>query len=325
MRPRAADPAAPRHSAGAGREDRLTRSIIALPGVLQRRLERSLAAQLAGPPGMRIDFSRPLHEEALVGPDSVSWRIFKNPVALFVGGVAAVVLELAEPSVRAGVWEHSAFRTDPVGRLRRTALAAMVTVYGARSVALPLIAGVVRKHASVDGRTADGVSYSARDPRLLGWVHATAVFGFAQAYRRYVHPLTPCDVDALYREGTPAARLYGASDSPQSAAEMQALFESMRGTLLPSPVVFEFLRIVSAAPALPRPFRWLQPMLVRAAVDLTPAWIRERLGLAGHGLRAGESWIVEMAGNLADRVVPSAGPAAQSCLRLGLPVTHLYR
>ena len=52
--------------------------------------------------------------------DSVSWRVFKNPLSLFIGGVAAVIMELAEPRVRTGVWEHTTFRLDPIRRLRRT-------------------------------------------------------------------------------------------------------------------------------------------------------------------------------------------------------------
>jgi uncharacterized protein (DUF2236 family) len=78
-------------------------------------------------------FAYPAGEPALVPANSVSWRIFKNPVTLFAGGVAAVILELAEPSVRTGVWQHSGFRRDPVRRLERTGMAAMVTVYGARA------------------------------------------------------------------------------------------------------------------------------------------------------------------------------------------------
>lgn len=85
------------------------------------------------PGGPRIDFTAPAGEPALAAPDSVSWRVFKNPVSLFVGGVTAVILELAEPRVRSGVWDHSSFKTDPLTRLKRTGLAAMVTVYGARS------------------------------------------------------------------------------------------------------------------------------------------------------------------------------------------------
>jgi hypothetical protein len=80
-------------------------------------------------------FSQPNGEAALVSPGSVSWRVFNNPLSLFIGDVTAVVMELAEPRVRTGVWEHTNFREDPIQRLRRTGLAAMVTVYGARSTA----------------------------------------------------------------------------------------------------------------------------------------------------------------------------------------------
>src|SRR5271163_4033452 len=124
-----------------------------LPGALQRYLNGAVDALLGGESERRGDFAQPLREEALVPTDSVSWRIFKNPIALFVGGLAAVILELAEPAVRTGVWEHSSFRKNPVGRLQRTGSAAMVTIYGARSIALPMIAGVVRMHAKVAGET----------------------------------------------------------------------------------------------------------------------------------------------------------------------------
>ncbi|HYE43013.1 MAG TPA: oxygenase MpaB family protein, partial [Caulobacteraceae bacterium] len=66
-------------------------------------------------PGRAIDFASPPGEPAMAAPDSVSWQVFKNPLTLFVGGVAAVILELAEPRVRAGVWDHSSFRRDPLG------------------------------------------------------------------------------------------------------------------------------------------------------------------------------------------------------------------
>ena len=101
---------------------------LALPSPIQRRVEAEAGAFLR-PEGLpEIDFAEPAGEPALVPADSVSWQVFKNPVSLFIGGVAAVILELAEPRVRAGVWDHTSFRTDPVPRLQRTGLAAMVTV-----------------------------------------------------------------------------------------------------------------------------------------------------------------------------------------------------
>jgi len=94
--------------------------------------------------------------------------------ALFIGGVAAVIMELAEPRVRTGVWEHTTFRVDPTRRLRRTGLAAMVTIYGARGKAEAMIARVRRMHDRIAGSTPAGKAYRANDPELLNWVQATA-------------------------------------------------------------------------------------------------------------------------------------------------------
>ncbi len=299
--------------------------IIRLPRILQHSLESTARTLLEPPDGRKVDFSRPCGEAALVPPDSVSWRIFKNPISLLVGGMAAVILELAEPAVRTGVWKHSTFLADPMGRLRRTGLAAMVTVYGARSTALPMIEGVVRMHARVAGRTPAGEAFAANDPLLLTWVHATAAFGFGEAYGRYVCALSPQEMDTLYREGGPASRLYGAVDAPGSTAAVRALFESRRERLEASDIVFEFLRIMRTTRALPPPLRWLQPLLVRAAVDLIPDWIRGRLGLtAVHGLHPAHAILVKMAGALADRIVLPDGPPSQSCRRMGLPNAYLY-
>jgi uncharacterized protein (DUF2236 family) len=300
--------------------------LLPMPSPLRRRIDEAAQDWLQPPNGARVDFSRPLDAPALVPPDSVSWQMFKNPIALFIGGVAAVILELAEPAVRTGVWEHSSFRTDPVLRLRRTGLAAMVTVYGPRGRAEAMIADVVRRHAKVAGKTPSGESYHANDVRLLSWVHGTASFGFAEAYSLYVRALAPEEMDRVYAEGEPAARLYGAFQAPRSRAEMQALFDAMRERLEPSPILFEFFAIMRAAPAFPAPLRPLQPILVRAAVELTPGWVRERLGLtARHGLRAWERPVVHLAARLADRVMLRSCPAVQSCLRLGLPADYLFR
>jgi uncharacterized protein (DUF2236 family) len=300
-------------------------SIIRLPRSMQSRLEAGIRALLNSKVGPRIDFTRPLGECALLPPDSLSWRIFKNPIALLIGGLAAVILELAEPAVRTGVWEHSSFRKDPMRRLQRTGLAAMVTVYGAKSVAEPMIARVVQMHAKVAGITSCGAPYSANDPRLLSWVQATASFGFAEAYNRYVRPLNRDEFDALYREGEPASKLYGAIEAPSSSTELRSLLGSMRGRLKASPIIFEFLQVMHTTPGFPRPLCWMQGMLVRAAVEIIPDWIRECVGLTHqYGLRPAERWIVELAGALSDRVVLSESPAAQSCLRLGLPTAHLY-
>jgi uncharacterized protein (DUF2236 family) len=300
-------------------------SEIRLPARLQRRLNAAILSTLSEHSSGVVDFSSPAGEEAILPPSSVSWRVFKNPIALFVGGTAAVILELAEPAVRAGVWEHSSFRQNALGRLKRTGLAAMVTVYGARAVAESMIARIVRMHSNVRGITPSGTHYCANDPNLLAWVHATAAYGFATAYSRYVSRLDEAKFARLFAEGAPIARLYGADQCPQSLAEMNALLERMRPILEPSPIIADFLSIMCATPALPRSLRWMQPILVRAAVELIPDSIRTCLGLSqAYGLQRHERWLTQLAGAVADRTILPSSPAVQSCVRLGLPMTYLY-
>jgi uncharacterized protein (DUF2236 family) len=235
-------------------------------------------------------------------------------------------LELADPGVREGVWRHSAFRQNPVERMQRTGLAAMVTVYAAKSVACSMIARVVRMHDKIAGEFPDGETYRANDPALLSWVQATAMYGFGQAYNEYVHHLDSDDFNALCREAQPAAKLYGAISAPASQREMEDLFESMYGRLEQTPVIFEFLKIMRLAQALPVFARPLQPMLIRAAVDLVPDWMRDHLGLTPDcGLHPWEKPIVRQAAGAADRIMLPSSPAVQSCLRLGLSADYLYR
>jgi uncharacterized protein (DUF2236 family) len=304
---------------------RLLPSAITLPWPLQDRLDDLLRALLDSDEQAPIDFTRPAGEPALLAPDSVSWRVFKNPLSVFIGGITAVIIELAEPRVRSGVWDHTTFRTDPVRRLRRTGLAAMVTIYGPRSTAEAMIARVRRMHEKVAGVTPAGEAYRADDVELLSWVHATAAFGFLQAYHAYARPLARAERDHFYTEGVHAASLYGATGAPRSEAEFATMLGAMAERLERSDIIFEFLEIMRSAPLLPLPLRPLQRVLVRAAVELVPGWLTTKLGLEGHGLRGFEAELVRHAGALADRVVLDSSPAVQACRRMGLAADHLYR
>jgi uncharacterized protein (DUF2236 family) len=296
--------------------------ILAWP--LQSNLEAAARALLEPGDGPHVDFLRPTDEVALVSPDSVSWRVFKNPVSLFIGGVTAVIMELAEPRVRTGLWEHTTFRVDPVGRLRRTGLAAMVTIYGARSTAEAMIARVRRMHDLVAGTTPTGEAYRASDPELLNWVQGTAAYGFLQAYHAYVQPLSSSERDRYYAEGVTVATLYGATSAPTSEAELDMLFHATASRLERSNIVPEFLAIMRSAPILPMLLRPAQHLLVRAAVDVTPRWVRTLLGLNGYGLHAWEAEAIRQAGSFADRLVLETNPAVQACRRMRLPADYLY-
>ncbi|HEX8478008.1 MAG TPA: oxygenase MpaB family protein [Telluria sp.] len=272
---------------------------------------------LRPPAGMAFDFSQPAGEPALAPEGGIAWQVFANPISLFVGGVAAVLLELAEPSVRSGVWDHSSFARDPGMRLRRTGFAAMMTVYGPRSATEKLIARVVRLHGHVAGTTPGGVPYQANDPRLLNWVQATATFGFTEAFHHYVRSLSLLERDAAFAEAQPSARLYGATGAPRSRAAWEALLAATAPGLEGSAILADFLRIMSEAPILPAPLRPLQRLLVRAAVEITPEPVRSLPQLRGRGLRFGEATLVRMLARGAGMLPLGDTPPAQAARRLG--------
>jgi uncharacterized protein (DUF2236 family) len=268
------------------------------------------------PPDMDFDFSQPAGEPALAPADSVSWKIFANPISLFIGGVAAVLLELAEPSVRSGVWDHSSFKKDPGMRLRRTGFAAMMTVYGPRSATEKLITHVVQIHGHVAGTTPDGVAYHANDPRLLDWVQATAGFGFTEAYYQYVRPLSAAQKDAAFAEGEHAALLYGATGAPRSWGAWEALLARTAPGLEGSGILSDFIHIMADAPILPVPLRWLQRLLVRAAIEMTPEPVRSLPQLRGRGLRFGEATLVRTLARGAALLPLTGTPPGQAARRL---------
>ena len=101
-----------------------------LIGAARRQLDDAVR-RLSEPAGMpAIRYEEPAGDPGIFGPDAMTWRVHRNGGTLFIGGIAAVLLELAEPRVRSGVWDYTDFRTDPVGRMQRTGMAAMVTTYG---------------------------------------------------------------------------------------------------------------------------------------------------------------------------------------------------
>lgn len=297
--------------------------------------EQSLAETNSGAtvrrPGKRplpkVDFLRPSGAPALYAPDSLAWQIYKNPVSLFIGGITAVLLELAEERVRSGVWNHSIFPTDPITRMRRTGLATHVSVYAPVPVAEKLIGAVVRMHQRVEGHTPRGTAYRANDPELLNWVQCTATYGFMEAYALFCRPLSDEERDQHYQESQASARLFLATGAPRSLREQREQFEAMRPRLEPHPIVFEFLDIVKRAPALPWPLRLLQPMMIRAGIAVLPQWVIGRLELDGAQwqLRKWERRLLQRLGAWLERAPIPLSPPVQACRRMGLPANYLYR
>jgi uncharacterized protein (DUF2236 family) len=276
--------------------------------------------------GWKIDFSTPRGEKALQHPASMQWRIFKNQVALGIGGVAAVLMEFADPRIRSGVWDHSTYKADPIGRSKRTGIAAMVGCYGPESAARRVIQGVTNMHARVDGKTPHGEGYKALDVELLDWVAATAAYGFLTAYDRFVHAVSEEDKSRYYRDGATVARLYGAQTTPASSSEFLVMMDNLASRFEPHPIVHEFLDIIQSGKAAPNVPKFLHRALARASVSILPPLVRDKLQLGRpFDLTTTDRIALTLVGKLADRKVDLNGPGAQASERLGLPRDFLWK
>jgi len=276
--------------------------------------------------GTAIDFAAPLGEPALLAPDSVQWRIYKNPIALGIGGIAAVLLEFAEPRIRSGVWDHSTYKADPIGRSRRTGLVAMLACYGPASSAKAVIGQVNRLHGKVKGETPGGTRYRALDPMLLDWVAATASYGFLMAYDRFVHSISDADKDRFMADGDAIGREFGARHTPPTVGAFMAMMDELEPYFEPHPIIFEFLDIIQSGRAAPGVPRFLHRAIARASVSLLPGHIRRKLELGSrYDLTRLDRTALRIAGRLADRHIDRTAPHCQASVRLGLPYDFLFR
>jgi uncharacterized protein (DUF2236 family) len=182
--------------------------------------------------GGHVDYDHPLGDPGLFGPHSATWRVHADFPGMLAGGLAALMLQTLHPQALAGVWDHSNFRDDLIGRLRRTTSFVSGTSYAPNDQALALIERVKTIHAQVRGTTEDARPYSADDPHLLTWVHVTEAYSFLQGYRRYSHMRLPTGAaDRYYDEVRRVAEALGAREVPASEAQVNAYFRQVRPDL----------------------------------------------------------------------------------------------
>lgn len=223
----------------------------------------------------------------LFSPESAVWRVHGDVTTMMVGGVAALLLQMLHPAVLAGVWDHSQFRHDMLGRLRRTARFIAQTSYAERSEAEAAIARVREIHRHVRGVLPDGTPYRADDPRLLAWVHVTEAASFLDGWIRYAEPgMSHADQDRYFAEFAKVAEALGADPVPHSRAEAVALITAMRGELRYDERTREVARLLLEQPAPNLATKPFQAMTFAAAIDLLPGWARQMHRLATPPLAA---------------------------------------
>lgn len=146
-------------------------------------------------------------DPGLTGPGSASWQILGEPAAI-AGGVRALLIQTLHPLAMAGVADHSGYRGDPLGRLRRTSRYVTTATFGTTAQALEVTRTVRRVHAEVRGVAPDGRPYRADDPELLTWVSCALTSSFLSTDRLWSPaPVGPRDADRFVEEQSRLAAL----------------------------------------------------------------------------------------------------------------------
>lgn len=260
-----------------------------LGGSLRKRLGSSLFARVAGPAG-------PENRARIHGTPGPRWfgperpiRTVHGDASMFIGGLSALLLQSLHPLAMAAVAAHSGFRGDPWGRLQRTSTFLAVTTFGTAEDAQGAVDHVRAVHERVRGTTAEGESYHAADPHLLGWVHVAEIDSFLRAHQRFgAHPLDAVGYDAYIADTARVASALGVLDPPRDRAALAARLADYRPELRATPEALDAARFILRYPPLPWVARPMYAALASNAVSLLPQWARAQLGLRGaSGLREG--------------------------------------
>jgi uncharacterized protein (DUF2236 family) len=233
------------------------------------------------------DTIRVVGDPGLFGPDSITWRVNREGV-LLLGGGAALILQVAHPLVGAGVAEHSNYREDPWGRLYRTLDLTTKIVFGSTDEAHEASQRIRNVHKRVQGVTTEdggkhpaGTPYSANDPELGMWVHATLVDTSMRVYSAYVGTLSHAQELRYYEEQKRLGEMFGVpiEEQPETLADFRAYFDRMVEEELA--VTAALTDVVSATlrPELPFVARPLVEAINLATASLLPAGLRRDLGL----------------------------------------------
>jgi uncharacterized protein (DUF2236 family) len=256
----------------------------------------------------------PQRHVELFDTDEQGWFADDSPIrrvhgdaSMFVGGLRALLFQSLHPLAMAGVAQHSDYRTDPWGRLQRTADFITATTFGPASQAQRAVDTVHRVHERVTGTAPDGRPYAANDPHLLEWVHLAELDSFLAAHDRYgERPLVGDDRDRYVAESAVVARALGVIDPPESEAALRERLVDYRPELRGTTEARDAARYLLVQPPLPLTARPAYALIAGAAVASMPAWTRLPLRLPW--LPVSETIALRPGGELITRAIRWAVP-----------------
>ena len=200
--------------------------------------------------------------------------------SMFIGGLRALLFQSLHPRAMAGVAQHSDYRTDPWGRLQRTADFLAATTFGPASQAERSVRIVHRVHQRVVGVTSDGEEYAANDPHLLRWVHIAELDSFLAAHDRFgEQPLRGDERDEFVVNSAVIARALGVLEPPTTEGELRDQLDAFRPELRGTREARDAARYLLVQPPLPVAGRAAYGLIAAASVSLMPVWTRWPLRL----------------------------------------------
>ena len=172
------------------------------------------------------------NDVGLFGPGSAVWEVH-GCIATLVGGIRALLMQAAHPAALTGVAEHSAYDTDPLGRLERTTRWLTITSFGSTEAIESEARRVREMHKRVTGefetRSGSHSHYSASDPRYLLWVHCAFTDSFLRAHEELGYEL-PQGADSYVHEWAKSAQPLGLEKAPLSKQELAEVMKNFAET-----------------------------------------------------------------------------------------------
>ena len=171
-------------------------------------------------------------------PGTVTWKVNRE-IVVVAGWGRAILLQLAHPLIAAGVADHSSFRGSLITRFKRlsSTVGAMLSLtFGSDEEAISAAAGINLIHDRVSGRLGEavdelhaGVRYSAHDPELLRWVHATLLESIPLTYELLVGTLTAGERDRYCAEAAIVEPLLDIPEGllPRNSAQLDGYVQEM--------------------------------------------------------------------------------------------------
>jgi uncharacterized protein (DUF2236 family) len=298
-----------------------------LPAPLRHLLRDWIVGVLQRDHGSAIDYDHPARDIGWFGPQSAVWRVHADFPGMMAGGITALMLQTLHPLALAGVWDHSSFRSDILGRLRRTTAFVAGTTYAPDAEVQRLVGMVRGIHRRVRGTAPGGQRYSAMNPALLTWVHCTEVSSFLAGYQHYRGLCLPqAAQDTYLAEVAVIARALGARQVPESREALEGYFAAIQPRLEFSERSREVLAVLNDI-RLPIPLAGVaRGLFLGAGAALLPIWARPWFGFslaeqARH--RAAALTLRQLAPVL--RAALTEGIAARACRRVGVPYQSLSR